>query len=141
MITVPELAAEALGVTSANYGSPGWLNGYGARRARPVGGEASRSTASATATRSTHRRAHDAGDARRLRHLPREKASDRHKCERLCARLVACLFHDIGYVRGILNGDSDDGFIVDAKGGMARLQRGSSDAALFPIASTARSCS
>ena len=46
--------------------------------------------------------------------------------------LVACLFHDIGYVRGILNGDSDDGFIVDAKGGMARLPRGSSDAALLP---------
>ena len=46
--------------------------------------------------------------------------------------LVACLFHDIGYVRGILNGDSDDGFIIDAKGGMARLPRGSSDAALLP---------
>ena len=46
--------------------------------------------------------------------------------------LVACLFHDIGYVRGILNGDSDDGFVVDAKGGMARLPRGSSDAALAP---------
>ena len=46
--------------------------------------------------------------------------------------LVACLFHDIGYVRGILNGDSDDGFVVDAKGGMARLPRGSSDAALLP---------
>ncbi len=46
--------------------------------------------------------------------------------------LVACLFHDIGYVRGILNGDSDDGFIVDAKGGKARLPRGSSDAALMP---------
>src|SRR5207342_3209276 len=46
--------------------------------------------------------------------------------------LVACLFHDIGYVRGILNGDSDDGFIVDAKGGTARLPRGSSDAALLP---------
>ena len=46
--------------------------------------------------------------------------------------LVACLFHDIGYVRGILNGDSEDGFVVDAKGGMARLPRGSSDAALLP---------
>ena len=46
--------------------------------------------------------------------------------------LVACLFHDIGYVRGILDGDSDDGFVVDAKGGRARLPRGSSDAALMP---------
>jgi hypothetical protein len=46
--------------------------------------------------------------------------------------LVACLFHDIGYVRGILDGDSDDSFVVDAKGGRARLPRGSSDAALMP---------
>jgi hypothetical protein len=46
--------------------------------------------------------------------------------------LVACLFHDIGYVRGILDGDSDDGFVVDAKGGRAKLPRGASDAALMP---------
>jgi hypothetical protein len=46
--------------------------------------------------------------------------------------LFACLFHDIGYVRGILDGDSDDSFVVDAKGGKARLPRGSSDAALMP---------
>jgi len=46
--------------------------------------------------------------------------------------LIACLYHDIGYVRGILDGDSDDGFIVDAKGGRAKLPRGSSDAALLP---------
>ena len=46
--------------------------------------------------------------------------------------LVACLFHDIGYVRGILDGDSDDGFIIDAKGRKAKLPRGSSDAALLP---------
>jgi hypothetical protein len=46
--------------------------------------------------------------------------------------IVACLMHDIGYVRGILKGDGDDGFIVDAKGGKVRLPRGSSDAALAP---------
>jgi hypothetical protein len=46
--------------------------------------------------------------------------------------LIACLFHDIGYVRGILDGDSDDGFVVDARGGKATLPRGSSDAALMP---------
>ena len=46
--------------------------------------------------------------------------------------LIACLFHDIGYVRGILDGDGEDGFVVDAKGGKARLPRGSSDAALMP---------
>src|SRR6476646_7115673 len=46
--------------------------------------------------------------------------------------IVACLFHDIGYVRGVLNGDSADGYIIDAKGNKAELPRGSSDAALMP---------
>jgi len=46
--------------------------------------------------------------------------------------IFSCLFHDIGYVRGILKGDSADGYIVDAKGNKAELPRGSSDAALMP---------
>jgi hypothetical protein len=46
--------------------------------------------------------------------------------------IFACLFHDIGYVRGILKGDSADGYIIDAKGNKAELPRGSSDAALLP---------
>src|SRR5512143_595593 len=46
--------------------------------------------------------------------------------------IFACLFHDIGYVRGILKGDSADGYIIDAKGNKAKLPRGSSDAALKP---------
>jgi hypothetical protein len=46
--------------------------------------------------------------------------------------LVACLFHDIGYVRGILDGDSDDGYVIDTKGNKIELGRGSSDAALLP---------
>src|SRR5262249_13686778 len=46
--------------------------------------------------------------------------------------IVACLFHDIGYVRGILKGDSADGSIIDAKGNKVELPRGSSDAAFMP---------
>ena len=46
--------------------------------------------------------------------------------------IFACLFHDIGYVRGILKGDSADGYIVDAEGNKAEVPRGSSDAALMP---------
>jgi len=46
--------------------------------------------------------------------------------------IVACLLHDIGFVRGILNGDGKDGYVTDAKGGKTRLPRGSSDAALTP---------
>ena len=46
--------------------------------------------------------------------------------------LVACLLHEIGYVRGVLIGDSEEGYIVDASGARVKLQRGSSDAALMP---------
>jgi hypothetical protein len=30
--------------------------------------------------------------------------------------VVACLMHDIGYVRGILKGDGPDGYVTDATG-------------------------
>jgi hypothetical protein len=46
--------------------------------------------------------------------------------------IVACLMHDIGYVRGILKGDGPDGYVIDATGRKAKLPRGSSDAALLP---------
>jgi hypothetical protein len=46
--------------------------------------------------------------------------------------IVACLMHDIGYVRGILKGDGEDGYVIDANGRKAQLPRGSSDAALLP---------
>ena len=46
--------------------------------------------------------------------------------------ILACLFHDIGYVRGILTGDGSDGYVIDAEGGKADLPRGSSDASLLP---------
>jgi hypothetical protein len=46
--------------------------------------------------------------------------------------IVACLLHDIGYVRGILMGDGENGYVINAKGNKAKLSRGSSDAALTP---------
>jgi len=46
--------------------------------------------------------------------------------------LIACLFHEIGYVRGILRGDSEEGYVIDASGSKVKLPRGSSDAALMP---------
>ena len=44
--------------------------------------------------------------------------------------IIACLLHDIGYVRGILKGDSNDRFVVDGSGRTVTLGRGASDAAL-----------
>ena len=45
--------------------------------------------------------------------------------------LVACLLHDIGYVRGILKGDGVDGYVIDGRGNKITVPRGSSDAALL----------
>ena len=46
--------------------------------------------------------------------------------------IVACLTHDIGYVRGVVKGDGEDGYVVDGTGRKISLPRGSSDAALAP---------
>jgi hypothetical protein len=46
--------------------------------------------------------------------------------------IVACLLHDIGYVRGVLNGDSETEFVVDQSGRTVSLPRGASDASLAP---------
>jgi len=46
--------------------------------------------------------------------------------------IIACLMHDIGYVRGILKGDGDNGYVIDAAGHKVSLPRGSSDAGLLP---------
>ena len=46
--------------------------------------------------------------------------------------IIACLTHDIGYVRGVFKDDDEDGFVVNASGSKLTLPRGSSDAALMP---------
>lgn len=46
--------------------------------------------------------------------------------------LVSCLMHDIGYVRGILRGDDAHRVVTDAGGSKVGLPRGASDAALTP---------
>jgi hypothetical protein len=46
--------------------------------------------------------------------------------------ILACLMHDIGYVRGILKEDGPDGYVIDATGRKVKLPTGSTDAALLP---------
>jgi hypothetical protein len=46
--------------------------------------------------------------------------------------IIACLAHDIGYVRGLFKQDDADGFVIDAAGSKVMLSRGSSDASLMP---------
>ena len=46
--------------------------------------------------------------------------------------ICACLLHDIGFVRGVLRGDTKTEFVVDEAGKKITLPRGASDAALMP---------
>lgn len=46
--------------------------------------------------------------------------------------IIACLTHDIGYVRGLFRDDDADGFVIDAAGSKVTLPRGASDAGLMP---------
>jgi hypothetical protein len=45
--------------------------------------------------------------------------------------IIACLTHDIGYVRGLFEDDDADGFVIDSTGRKVTLPRGSSDAGLM----------
>ena len=46
--------------------------------------------------------------------------------------ILACLTHDIGYVRGVVQGDGDGAYVADVNGRTVKLPIGSSDAALAP---------
>ena len=133
MLTIPELAAEALGSHLAEhmgrrFGSTDAglieLVQSAARLALDCIGNSDALYHNVEHTMLVTLVGYDILKGRRL--LTETNASD------YAHVIVACLFHDIGYVRGILKGDSADGYIVDAKGNKAKLPRGSSDAALMP---------
>ena len=133
MITIPELAAEALGSHLAEhmgrrFGSTdaGLIERVqsAARLAIDCIGNSDALYHNVEHTMLVTLVGYDILRGRRL--LTETNASD------FAHVIVACLFHDIGYVRGILKGDSADGYIIDAKGNKAKLPRGSSDAALMP---------
>jgi hypothetical protein len=133
MITIPELAAEALGSHLAEhmgrrFGSTDAglieLVQSAARLAVDCIGNSDALYHNVEHTMLVTLVGYDILRGRRL--LTETNASD------FAHLVVACLFHDIGYVRGILKGDSTDGYIIDAKGNKATLPRGASDAALLP---------
>ena len=45
--------------------------------------------------------------------------------------IMACLAHDIGYVRGLFREDDENGYVIDASGKKVTLPRGASDAGLM----------
>lgn len=133
MITIPELAADALGNFLTKY----MKRRYGSSEAQLVDlvpsvarialeciGNSDALYHNIEHTMLVTLAGHDILRGRALhQHMP---ASD------YAHLIVACLTHDIGYVRGILGGDSEDGFVIDPSGRKVKLQRGASDAALLP---------
>ncbi len=132
MITVPELAAEALGFFLAEHMS----RRFGTTEAGLVEGISSAARVALECIGNSDALYHNVEhtmlvtlvgyDIMRGRALLRPTPPGDY-----AHVLAACLLHDIGYVRGILNGDEPDGYVIDAKGAKAKLPRGSSDAALL----------
>src|SRR5947209_827806 len=132
MITVPELAADALATFIAEF------------MQRRFGSEAALCEMVPSIARTT---LECIGNSDALYHnvehtmlvtlaghdIMRGRALQTHTSASDYAHLIiACLTHDIGYVRGVLVGDDDEGFVIDSAGSKMKLPRGASDAALLP---------
>src|SRR6476646_1957457 len=133
MITIPQLTAEALGSflaseTRGRFGSSSAelsdLLPYAARLALECIGNSDALYHNVEHTMLVTLAGHDILIGRAM--LRPTTATD------YANFILACLVHDIGYVRGIVQGDDDDSFVADLSGRTVRLPRGSSDAALAP---------
>ena len=132
MLTVPELAADAL----SNFLASSIQRRYGSSPGRlleivpPIARNALECIANSDAlyhnvehTMLVTLAGHDIVRGRALHtHMPPDDYAH---------LIIACLLHDIGYVRGVLKGDDSNGFAIDATGRKVTLPRGASDAALF----------
>src|SRR5271168_3054556 len=133
MITVPELAADALGKFLANY----MRRRFGSSQAHLVElvpsitriaieciGNSDALYHNVEHTMLVTLAGHDILRGRALHsNMPAEDYAH---------VIIACLTHDIGYVRGLFRDDDADGFVIDEAGGKVTLPRGSSDAGLMP---------
>jgi hypothetical protein len=133
MITLPELAAEALGLFLASdlknrFGSSharlAEIIPFAARLALECIGNSDALYHNVEHTMLVTLAGHDIFKGRAL--LTPSTPADYSNF------IVACLTHDIGYVRGVVKGDEDNGYIVDQTGRKVSLPRGSSDAASAP---------
>ena len=133
MITLPELAAEALG---------GFLSDYMSRRyeswdARLVQMVPSAARLALEYIGSSDALYHNVEHTMLVTLAGHDIMRGRALQTRMTAGdyahfIIACLTHDIGYVRGLLAGDDEQGFVVDSSGRKVKLERGASDAALLP---------
>jgi hypothetical protein len=131
MITVPELAADALGEFLATY----MRRRFGAsqplvelvpsiaRIALECIGNSDALYHNVEHTMLVTLAGHDIMRGRALHnHMPAEDYAH---------VIIGCLTHDIGYVRGLFKADDQEGYVADAAGRKVTLARGSSDAALL----------
>src|SRR5215472_15569088 len=133
MITVPELAADALGKFLAGYMRRRFGSSQThlvemvpsiARIALECIGNSDALYHNVEHTMLVTLAGHDIMRGRALHtHMPAEDYAH---------VIIACLTHDIGYVRGLFKEDDDAGFVIDPTGKKVKLPRGSSDAALLP---------
>src|SRR5262252_2924879 len=133
MITLPALAAEALGSFlasdmkdrfGASHARLAELIPFAARLALECIGNSDALYHNVEHTMLVTLAGHDIFKGRAL--LKRSTPTDYSNF------IVACLTHDIGYVRGVVKGDKDGDYVVDGTGRKISLPRGSSDAALAP---------
>lgn len=132
MITMPELAADALGKFLTNYVRKRYASSEAelvdlvpsvARIALESIGNSDALYHNIEHTMLVTLAGHDILRGRALhQHTP---ASD------YAHLIIACLTHGIGYVRGILSGDDEEGFVIDAAGSKVKMQRSASDASLL----------
>jgi hypothetical protein len=133
MITVPELAAESLG----SFLSADMKRAFGSSHARLTELIPSVARLALECIGNSDALYHNVEHTMLVTLVGRDILRGRALLTRTTAGdwahlLVACLMHDIGYVRGILTGDHDGNYIIDASGKTVTLPRGSSDAALSP---------
>jgi len=133
MITVPELAADALGKFLASYMKRRFGSSQThlvemvpsiARVALECIGNSDALYHNVEHTMLVTLAGHDILRGRALHtHMPAEDYAH---------VIIACLTHDIGYERGLFKQDDKDGYVVDDTGRKVMLQRGASDASLLP---------
>jgi hypothetical protein len=133
MITVPELAADALGKFLANY----MCRRFGSSQAHLVETVPSiaRIAIECIGNRDAlyHNVEHSMLVTLAGHDILRGRALHTHMtAEDYAHVIIACLTHDIGYVRGLFKADDNDGYVVDTAGRKVTLPRGSSDASLLP---------
>jgi hypothetical protein len=132
MITVPELAADALGTFLANY----MERRFGSSEARLVEIVPSIARIALESIGNSDALYHNVEHTMLVtlagHDILRGRALQRHMpVDDYAHLIIACLTHDIGYVRGILPDDDADGYVINSNGDKVKPPRGSSDAALL----------